>query len=90
MPTELDNELTDILFKAAGGISDLGTEEIKAIKEAIEKHVIPNKYSFKVPVQDFYSEKTKRPLKALEAYSGKFEHNQLVDTMRQSLWGDRS
>ena len=41
MANSLDKELEDILFTAAGGISDMGKKEIEAIKQAFKKHALP-------------------------------------------------
>lgn len=55
--TELEKELQDILFKAAGGISDMAQEEIAAVKAVFSKHAAPAK-KFRFKMKYYYKDVT--------------------------------
>ncbi|WP_160665087.1 hypothetical protein [Pseudarthrobacter sp. ATCC 49987] len=82
MPTELDKKLTDIIFKASGGVSDMGAEEVRAIKKAVEKYVIGE------------LEPTPPTVEWVTWGEGMQQHllgkNSKVMELRQSLWGDKA
>lgn len=91
LPSKLDMELRDILFTAAGGISDMATNEIVRIKRAIDEHVLGEKITA-LDLGALTGAGSENIVNSLTQGQAAYliAHNSTITKQRRALWGTDS